>query len=267
MFTVNNTFAAQIVLKPNLNAQMKRQEWVNKEKIIIERKLANTAKLRFIQTNKKTWSNITQTTVNTPRVTLKDKIIAGKSTPQQSTIIWSTVSTAITPGLTQISWVDMNRVRSAWLWFYNSTRSGLWLKLYSYDSRLDNTAHSWNIELAKWRGQNHHRRNPWDSYYNYSTITEWFRLRGVEAKLIWWATSTENVWYGYYSCRSSDCTDSLINSIRSTYDFFLSEKGKSYDAHYRSIVQSSFSKVWLDIIVVPEENRYYLTMHFITDFE
>ena len=47
----------------------------------------------------------------------------------------------------------------------------------------------------------------------------------------------------------------------------MSEKGKAYDAHYRSIVQPVFTKIGLDIIVVPEEYRYYLTVHYITDFE
>ncbi len=268
IFTVNNTFAVQIILKPNLNVQMKKQEWVNKEKIIIERKLANTAKLRNIRANKKTGTTIAKVTETTPRITLKDKILAGKSSSVQTTIIGSsTISTAITPGVTQVAGVDMNRVRWAWLGFYNSTRRDTWLSPYSYDTRLDNTAHSWNVEFAKWRWLNHHRRNPSDSYYSYSTITEWFKSRGVIGKVAWWSTTTENVGYGYYSCNSSDCTDSLISSIRTTYEFYMSEKWRSYDAHYKSIVQPYFTKIGLDIIVVPEERRYYLTVHYITDFE
>lgn len=45
----------------------------------------------------------------------------------------------------------------------------------------------------------------------------------------------------------------------------MSEKGKSYDAHYRSIVQPHFTKIGLDIIVVPGERRYYMTIHYITE--
>jgi hypothetical protein len=76
---------------------------------------------------------------------------------------------------------------------------------------------------------------------------------------------TENVGYGYYHCTDSDCTSELIASIRTTWNFFMSEKGKSYDAHYRSIINPYFTKVGMDIIIVPGEKRYYLTMHFITE--
>ena len=57
----------------------------------------------------------------------------------------------------------------------------------------------------------------------------------------------------------------MIRSIRTTFDFFMSEKGKAYDAHYRSIVQPNFSRIGLDIIVVPTEKRYYMTVHYITE--
>ena len=87
----------------------------------------------------------------------------------------------------------------------------------------------------------------------------------MNPKVINRAKNTENVGYGYYSCNESDCTDELITSIRSTYDFFMSEKGKSYDAHYRSIVQPYFTKIGMDIIVVPSERRYYMTIHYITE--
>ena len=264
VFTVNTTFATQIVLKPNLIAQMRKQEWVNKERRIIEKRQSNTEKLRLIRANNESTS---QTKNTITRITLKDKILIAKTNTPTLTIKSSLSQTTITPWVTSIASVDMNRVRTTWLSYYNNTRSSLWLSSYSYDARLDATAHSWNIEFAKWRGQNHHRRNPNDSYYNYNTITEWFRTRWVEGKVMWWATTTENVWYGSYSCNSSDCTDELIKSIRSTYDFFIGEKWKAYDAHYRSVVQPNFTKIGLDIIVVPEERRYYLTVHYITDFE
>ncbi len=264
VYTVNTTFAAQIVLKPNLITQMKKQEWVNKEKRKIEIQLSNTEKLKQIRSNT---IRSTQSTNTSTRITLKDKVQTKQSTSQTLNIKPNITQWVITPWVTAINWVDMNRVRSTWLSYYNATRSSLWLSPYSYDSRLDATAHSWNIEFAKWRWQNHHRRSPGDSYYSYNTITDWFRLRGVEGKVVWWATTTENVWYGTYSCNSSDCTDELINSIRWTYDFFISEKWKAYDAHYRSVVQPNFTKIGLDIIVVPGERRYYLTVHYITEFK
>lgn len=95
-------------------------------------------------------------------------------------------------------------------------------------------------------------------------IDDWFVARGIDPIVINRSKHTENVGYGYYSCNATDCTDELIHSIRSTYDFFMSEKGRSYDAHYRSIVNPYFTKMGLDIIVVPSEKRYYMTIHYIT---
>ncbi len=42
----------------------------------------------------------------------------------------------------------MNRVRSTWLDWYNTTRSGLSLGKYNYDTRLDSTASDWNKIFA-----------------------------------------------------------------------------------------------------------------------
>jgi hypothetical protein len=161
--------------------------------------------------------------------------------------------------------VDMSRVRSTWLGWYNDIRQSEWLGRYEYDSRLDSTAHDWNIRFAEWSGLNHHRRNPWDSYYDFSVVDQWFIARRIDPRIINRAKHTENVGYGHYSCNSTDCTETLIRSIRSTFDFFMSEKGKAYDAHYRSIIQPYFTRIGLDIIIVPSERRYYLTVHYITE--
>jgi hypothetical protein len=158
----------------------------------------------------------------------------------------------------------MSRVRSAWIGWYNSTRTSLWLTPYIYDSRLDSTAHDWNIVFAWGKWQNHHRRSPSDAYYDFPKIDNWFAQRWVDPDIVSGAKHTENVGYGYYNCNSGDCTDELIDAIRSTYNFYMSERGKSYDVHYRSIVQPNFSKIGLDIIVMPSEKRYYLTVHYIT---
>ena len=50
--------------------------------------------------------------------------------------------------VTPIANVDMNRVRDTWLSWYNGTRSSLGLAPYTYDSRLDTTAHDWNFIFA-----------------------------------------------------------------------------------------------------------------------
>jgi len=161
--------------------------------------------------------------------------------------------------------VDIYRIRTTWISWYNDVRSSLGLSGYIYDSRLDKTAYDWNRVFASGHWLNHHTRNPWDGYYNFEKIDAWFLDRGINPKVVNHNKHTENVGYWYYSCNQSDCTDELISAIRSTFDFYMSEKGKSYDAHYRSIVNPYFSKIGFDIIVEPTERRYYLTVHYITE--
>lgn len=235
------------MLKPSLYAQMQYQEKIDRTNAILEKKLKNKMRLAEIQSRK-----------NAEKY---------KSSPQYKIVSWPPKSTnqVVTTWVTQVTNVDMSIVRATWLSWYNDYRSSLKLWNYSYDSRLDSTAHDWNIIFMNGRGENHHRRNPNDSYYDFPVIDSWFKNKWINPVVINRSKHTENVWYWYYNCGDSDCTNELIASIRTTWDFFMSEKGKSYDAHYRSIINPYFTKVGMDIIVVPSERRYYLTMHFITE--
>lgn len=264
-FLIPWVFAEVMILKPNLNTQMKKQEKVDKEKRSIERKLTNTQRLKDLKSGKQV-TTITNQNSST-RITLRDKVQAGTAITQTKTTTSQKTLPLLTPWLSSVANVDMSRVRTEWLSWYNATRSSLGRGVYSYDSRLDKTAQDWNKVFAAGKWLNHHRRSPSDSYYNFTKISTWFADRWVVGKVSGGATTTENVGYGYYRCTESDCTDELIAAIRTTYDFFMSEKGKSFDAHYQSIIQPHFTKIWLDIIVEPSDNRYYLTVHYITDFE
>lgn len=242
---------ALISLKPNLTLQMQKQEWINKENKLFERKYAN--KMRLAELRAQKWIST-------------NKVLSGVHTTKSSLVVTHISTSPSSPSSYQpsITNVDISRVRDSWFSWYNTTRLHLGLGAYWYDNRLDSTAHDWNIEFAKWKGQNHHRRNPSDSYYDFPIIDAWFTARGINPIVINRSKNTENVWYGYYNCTTSDCTNELIDSIHSTFDFFMSEKGKSYDAHYRSIVNPYFTKMGFDIIVVPSEKRYYITIHYIT---
>ncbi len=244
---IGESHAVSFMKPPSLNIQMKRQEWVNKVARVIERKIANQMKLIELQARKKSaqWWN---TGINST------KYVPPDGSPNY---------TNSNPN--NIANIDMSRIRSAWFGWYNGYRSSLNLGDYGYDSRLDSTAHDWNISFSAGKWQNHHRRNSTDSYYDFPVIDNWFLARGINPKVINRSKHTENVGYGYYNCSSNDCTDKLITSIRSTFDFFMSEKGKPYDAHYRSIINPHFTKMGFDIIVVPSEGRYYITVHYITE--
>jgi Cysteine-rich secretory protein family len=242
----DTTNATMVTLKPSLYAQMEYQAKIDRNNLNLEKRLKNKMRLAEIKSRKDA-----------------EKY---KTTPQYSIATpTNNVEQTITPWVTEIKNVDMNVVRSTWLGWYNEYRSSLKLWKYSYESRLDTTAHDWNTHFAEGKWENHHRRNSGDSYYDFPVIDTWFLRRGIDPKVINRSKHTENVGYGYYNCNDSDCTSELIASIRTTWNFFMSEKGKSYDAHYRSIINPYFTKVGMDIIVIPGEKRYYLTMHFITE--
>lgn len=258
-------------LQPSLNTQMSKQENINKKndlstrlRVQAEKKQAAKDKILALKYKQLIKKNL----ATTPSITsvLQPVAVLAVSRPPlitqpqtQVLLVNQSVNIPVPQN------VDISRIRTTWAGWYNSVRQWEWLGTYNYDTRLDATAYDWNIEFAKWQGQNHHRRSPSDSYYSFPTIDQWFIDRGINPRVINRSKHTENVWYGYYSCNSGDCTESLIRSIRSTFDFFMSEKWKAYDAHYRSIVNPYFTKMGLSIIVVPSEQRYYLTVHYITE--
>lgn len=163
--------------------------------------------------------------------------------------------------------ININKVKNTWLWWYNNVRKSNWLKPYSYDSRLESSAIEWSI-LAKNRWNISHKRDLKDDYYDYNKITSWFKDIGVVCKNIYRATNTENIWYGSFKCNDWECSEELIKGIRSTFDFYMWEKGKDYDIHYKSIIHKYFTKIWLWIELEDKWNwyyKYYLTVHFCTE--
>lgn len=134
MIGFQESFAASgVILKPNLMAQMKLQT-------IQDKKVANMQRLAILRANKKTPSTTqasgpTQQTQRSKNNTTKTSI----SKPPQKIQLASQPS---------ISSVDMDQVRTDWLSWYNTHRSSLGLGTYTYDSRLDATAYSWNREFA-----------------------------------------------------------------------------------------------------------------------
>jgi len=163
--------------------------------------------------------------------------------------------------------IDILKVKDTWLSWYNDVRKEIWVNPYSYDKKLESSALDWS-KTSKNRWEISHKRNSWDVYYDYNKITSWFKDRWVVCKNIYRATHTENIWWWAYSCKDWECTDELISSIRSTFDFYMNEKWTSYDAHYKSIVHRLFTKIWLWIELEDSWNwkyKYYLTVHYCTE--
>ena len=78
-------------------------------------------------------------------------------------------------------------------------------------------------------------------------------------------TFTENVGQWYLACSEGDCTDSALESLRNTFEYFVWEKGKSYDAHYKTLVQPYFKIMWFGIAIDEDNNTIYSTMHYATE--
>jgi len=192
-----------------------------------------------------------------------------KPTPNPSLVRRGEESETIeTTSNNQIS-IDESKVRQNWIGWYNSYRQSLWLHNYSYSSKLDITSLDWS-QVAKTRWEISHRRDTWDSYYDYTKIESWLKDRGVSCKNVSRATYTENIWWGTFSCSDGDCTEELSNGIKKTYDFFLSEKDDDYQPNYKAIVHPYFKKVWLGIVVTETKKDYYnfyLTTHFCTEVQ
>jgi hypothetical protein len=244
-------------LTPSLTTQIARQESVNKRNTLAEKRQAvQSRKIAIAQKVASVQARRTQVKTAVPTVTSAPTIV---SQPVRTTPPTITPPRVASSSVTPIAGVDMARVRSTWLGWYNDTRTSRWLTPYGYDSRLDSTAHDWNIVFAGSRGTNFHERTPGDGYYNYPIINEWFRVRGVNPPVISRVNHSENVSYGYYRCSESDCTDELISAIRSSYTFFINST-----VHSKSVYQSNFTKIGIDVIVVPTENRYYVTVHYMT---
>jgi len=168
--------------------------------------------------------------------------------------------------------IDYGQVRQSWLDWHNSARSELNLNLYTYDKRLDNTAYEWSKE-QKWKQIMSHKRSPDWPFYDYHEIEKWFTDRGVRCLVRWWATSSESIWKFWFDCNDWDCTQELTDSIKVIFDIYMAEKTLpfSQNAHYRWIVHTDLTKIWLWISIreTNETNyyEYYITTHYCTEFK
>jgi uncharacterized protein YkwD len=164
--------------------------------------------------------------------------------------------------------IDMEKVRETWLSWYNGVREEMELPPYKYNSLLDKTALEWS-QIALKRDRIVHKRDLSDDlFYNYKEIKKWFLDRGLDFTNIKGYTFTENIGYGYYVCGDYDCTEKLIKSIRSTFNFFMAEKNlkeRWQRAHYESIVNKYFREIGLGIIIDEDNKGYYLTVHYATE--
>jgi hypothetical protein len=182
--------------------------------------------------------------------------------------LWTSVSSPTVSALSgmTIPKVDLVKVRSAWLSLHNNERATKKLTPFAYSSDLEWTATTWADYLSDLGKATHQRKNT-DGYYSYNSIKNWFLdlwIVFAHEEKNGQALFTESLWWWYYTCKKTDCTDDFIKAIKTTRKFFMSEKGKSYSPHYNAIV-GNFSTLGLWIVLVG--NKYYLVTHYTQDLK
>ena len=169
------------------------------------------------------------------------------------------------PASTHAAWtINYGRVEQTWLDWNNDLRKDLGLSGYTIDTRLSTTALAWSQQAQSQKSITH-KRSKKDWYYNYKGIERWFANRGITFKNINRVTFSESIWYGGYNCKSEDCTDTLIKSIRSTYDMYLREKNRKSRPHYNALINKHFRVMGLWVVVDEKAKTYYLTVHYGTE--
>jgi len=155
--------------------------------------------------------------------------------------------------------VDMDVVKSTWLAWYNEEREKELLDPYTYNPQLHSTASVWSQYSAA-QGMIDHKRPGQSDYYDYELIKRWFSDLGIEFANVNTRTFTENIGTGLYLCSDDDCTQELIDAIRTTFDFYMSEKYESYQPHYTSVMNPYFTEIGMSIAL--KGNDYYITTHY-----
>jgi len=160
-----------------------------------------------------------------------------------------------------LSNIDMSEVRQTWLDWYNGVRADAGLGAYTYNDYLNNSATVWS-EYMKSTGSMSHLRPGQTSYYDYAKITDWFGNLGLTFNNDHSVTYSENIGAGTYRCSSSDCTQTLITSIKNIFDGYMNEKGTAYTGHYDSVMNAYFKEIGLGISLDTSKEWFYLTVHY-----
>lgn len=168
--------------------------------------------------------------------------------------------------------VNKNIIERYWLNLHNNERKKRNLSNYSYDQRLNNTAIEWSYTNYDNKSMDH-KRDSFDSWYDYNKIENWFQERWVHCKVQWRTTTSESIWKHWFYCTDWECSDELKTSLKEIFDIYMAEETMSYpaNAHYKAIVSPHISKMWLGITLykadLPNYYEYYMTTHYCTEFQ
>ena len=153
------------------------------------------------------------------------------------------------------------KVESTRLEWTNALRKEQGLAAYVVNPKLTATATEWST-TAKKRWYISHERTKWDWYYNYAKIVKRFADRKLVFQNINKITFSESIWYWYLTCKDGDCTDALIKATKSTWNFYMAEKWKKSQPHYKALINKYFTMMGVGITYDEKLKRYYITIHY-----
>ena len=189
---------------------------------------------------------------------------AASSTNTRPTSTHSTVKKSDGTNYINLPDVDSQKIKTTLLQRHNQERANVGASPYAYHSELEKSAQTRADYLnRKSITSNTHQRNPGDGYYSYESISNRFGDLWIFFPAAWWgkASFSESVGRGYYTCKSGNCTDELIKQLKTTRDFFMSEK-KSNGSHYRAITMGHFTQMGIGVSIDSAQKRYYLVVHY-----
>lgn len=157
--------------------------------------------------------------------------------------------------------VDADRIRAAWLQRHNDARIAQWIAPLTYHSDLERSATLWS-EYQVANGYVGHKRKADDGYYNYASLQEWFENLGIYFAHPWGGRSafSESMGYRGYRCESSDCSSSLLDSTKKTFDAFMKEGVKW--AHYKAIMMPHYTQMGVGFAFDSDKKMIYTTIHY-----
>ena len=188
------------------------------------------------------------------------------STTKSTTKTTSTISSTKLPHLSDnFSNIDEQKVRNAILSWHNDERYNVWVNPYSYNLNLEWSATVRANKLASSsKIQNLHLRNSEDWTYNYTSILNRFSDLWIKfpTSVKWAASFSESIWYWYYKCSKSDCTQDLITAVKKTRTWLIMKEKSANGSHYRAAVMKHFTQMWAWIAIDKSNNRYYIVLHY-----
>jgi len=148
--------------------------------------------------------------------------------------------------------VDWDKVQEEWLAWHNEERNDRWLDSYTYNESLNYTSliRAQQIASEKRKTWSTHARMLTDWYRNTDSIKE--RFSNLWVKVVYFSESNA---YGYYNCKKSDCTQEMIDVLKTCFNRTFMD-----GSHYPAVVSSTFDQIWLWVAI--NWNYVWVTTHY-----